>query len=130
MDFSNNIKHSVFSTLLLEPYSLEPVSHSPNRPSFNHGPPPAIAFVWKGKTMNWDQLEGKWKQVKGSVKQQWGKLTNDDLDYMSGSRDRFVGRLQERYGIAKEEAQKKADAWLEAQRDVKTTHGSGGGTMH
>ena len=78
--------------------------------------------------MNWDQLEGKWKQVKGSVKQHWGKLTDDDLDYMSGSRDRFVGRLQERYGIAKEEAEKKADAWLKAQRDVETSHRSGGGT--
>ena len=78
--------------------------------------------------MNWDQLEGKWKQVKGSVKQHWGKLTDDDLDYMSGSRDRFVGRLQERYGIAKEEAEKKADAWLKAQRDVEKSHGSGGGT--
>ena len=78
--------------------------------------------------MNWDQLQGKWKQVKGSVKQKWGKLTDDDLDYMSGSRDQFVGRLQERYGIAKEEAQKRADAWLEAQRDVETTHRSGGGT--
>jgi uncharacterized protein YjbJ (UPF0337 family) len=82
------------------------------------------------ETMNWDQLQGKWKQVKGSVKQQWGKLTDDDLDYMSGSRDRFVGRLQERYGIAKEEAQKKADAWLKAQPEVETTRGSGGGTAH
>ena len=80
--------------------------------------------------MNWDQLEGKWKQVKGSVKQHWGKLTDDDLDYMSGSRDRFVGRLQERYGIAKEEAEKKADAWLKTQRDVETSHGSGGGTTY
>ncbi len=68
--------------------------------------------------MNWDQLEGKWKQVKGSVKQQWGKLTDDDLDYMAGKRDSFVGRLQERYGIAREEAQKQADAWLKAQRET------------
>ena len=55
--------------------------------------------------MNWDQVEGKWKQMKGAAKKQWGKLTDDDLEYMAGSRDQFVGRLQERYGIAKEEAQ-------------------------
>jgi uncharacterized protein YjbJ (UPF0337 family) len=80
--------------------------------------------------MNWDQLQGKWKQMKGSVKQQWGKLTDDDLDYMSGSRERFVGRLQERYGIAKEEAQKRVDAWLETRRGVETSRKSGGGTSH
>lgn len=89
-----------------------------------------LSHVSGKETMNWDQLQGKWKQVKGSVKQQWGKLTDDDLDYMSGSRDRFVGRLQERYGIAKEEAQKRADAWLETQREVETTRGSGGGSAH
>jgi uncharacterized protein YjbJ (UPF0337 family) len=45
--------------------------------------------------MNWDQVEGKWKQMKGAAKKQWGKLTDDDLDYMAGSRDQFVGRLQD-----------------------------------
>ena len=67
--------------------------------------------------MNWDQVEGKWKQLKGSVKQKWGKLTDSDLDYIAGKRDEFTGRLQERYGLAKEEAQKQADEWLKAQRD-------------
>jgi uncharacterized protein YjbJ (UPF0337 family) len=65
--------------------------------------------------MNWDQIEGKWKQLRGSVKQQWGKLTDDDLDQMTGTRDQFVGKVQERYGLAKEEAQRKADEWLTAQ---------------
>ena len=78
--------------------------------------------------MNWDQMEGKWKQLTGGVKKQWGKLTDDDLQYMAGSKDQFVGRLQERYGIAKEEAQKQADEWLQAQAEPKTTkHRSGGG---
>ena len=77
--------------------------------------------------MNWDQIEGKWKQMKGTAKQKWGKLTDDDLDYISGSRDRFVGRLQERYGIAKEEAQTQADAWLEAEGATETRRSSGGG---
>ncbi len=63
--------------------------------------------------MNWDQIEGKWKQLKGSAKQQWGKLTDDDLDYISGSKDKLVGRLQERYGIKKEDAQTRANEWLD-----------------
>jgi len=67
--------------------------------------------------MNWDQIEGKWNQFKGSVKQQWGKLTDDDLDYIAGTRDKFVGKLQERYGLAKEDAQRKADEWVTAQAD-------------
>ena len=78
--------------------------------------------------MNWDQLEGKWKQLKGGIRSQWGKLTDDDLEYMAGSRDKFVGRLQERYGIARDEAQRQADSWLKAQNDVNEsrTYGSGG----
>jgi uncharacterized protein YjbJ (UPF0337 family) len=64
--------------------------------------------------MNWDQIEGKWKQLKGSAKQQWGKLTDDDLDYISGSKDKLIGRLQERYGIQKEDAQARATAWLDS----------------
>lgn len=68
--------------------------------------------------MNWDQVEGKWKQLKGSVKERWGKLTDDDLDMIAGRRDQFVGKLQERYGIAREEAQKRADEWLQMQKDV------------
>jgi len=83
--------------------------------------------------MNWDQLEGKWTQMKGVAKQKWGKLTDDDLDYISGSRDRFVGRLQERYGVAKEAAQTQADEWLathpqtESRFDTGKTRQSGGG---
>jgi len=67
--------------------------------------------------MNWDQVEGKWKQLRGSAKQQWGKLTDDDLEQIAGMRDKLVGRLQERYGIAREDAQKKADEWIKVQSD-------------
>ncbi len=56
--------------------------------------------------MNWDQIEGKWKQVTGAVKEKWGDLTNDDLDSIAGKRDQLVGKVQERYGIAREEAEK------------------------
>jgi uncharacterized protein YjbJ (UPF0337 family) len=62
--------------------------------------------------MNWDQVEGKWKQLGGKVREKWGKLTDDDLEVIAGTRDQLVGRLQERYGIAKEEAQKQADAFV------------------
>lgn len=61
--------------------------------------------------MNWDQVQGKWKQVKGEAKTRWGKLTDDDLDVVAGQRDQLVGRIQERYGIAKDQAQKEVDDW-------------------
>ena len=61
--------------------------------------------------MNSDQLKGKWKQVKGSVKERWGKLTDDDLDVIDGKHDQLVGKIQERYGVAKEAAQKQVDEW-------------------
>ncbi len=61
--------------------------------------------------MNWEQFEGKWMQVKGSVLEKWGKLTQDDLDRIAGRRDQLIGRVQERYGIAKEVAETQADEW-------------------
>jgi uncharacterized protein YjbJ (UPF0337 family) len=66
--------------------------------------------------MNTDQMSGKWKQMKGAAKQQWGKLTDDDLEVIAGKRDSLVGKLQERYGMAKEDAQKKADDWLKSYK--------------
>lgn len=64
--------------------------------------------------MNSDQVEGKWKQLKGAVKQQWGKLTDDDITSLSGKKDELIGRLQERYGYTKEQASKEADAFARA----------------
>lgn len=61
--------------------------------------------------MNWDQIEGRWKQVGGKIQAEWGKLTNDDLDVIEGNRDRFVGRIQERYGIERSEAERQVDDW-------------------
>jgi len=66
--------------------------------------------------MNWDQVEGKWKEMRGQVKEKWGKLTDDDLNYINGKRDQFVGRLQQRYGIAKEDAQDQLDRWMREER--------------
>jgi len=67
--------------------------------------------------MNWDEIAGKWKQLKGSAKQEWGKFTDDDLDYISGTKDRLIGRLQEKYGLAKDEAERRAERWLDSQKD-------------
>lgn len=64
--------------------------------------------------MNKDQVEGNWKQFKGKLKEQWGKLTDDDLDVVAGRKDQLIGRIQERQGLAKEEAEKQFDAWRKA----------------
>lgn len=56
--------------------------------------------------MNWDQVKGNWKQFKGNARTQWGKLTDDELDQINGQREVLVGKIQERYGISKEEADK------------------------
>jgi uncharacterized protein YjbJ (UPF0337 family) len=61
--------------------------------------------------MNKDQIAGNWKQFKGKIQEQWGKLTDDDLDVIDGKREQFLGRLQERAGIAKSEAEKQLKDW-------------------
>jgi uncharacterized protein YjbJ (UPF0337 family) len=74
--------------------------------------PPCSAAKRKDIAMNWDRIEGNWKQFRGQVQQQWGKLTNDDLDTVEGRRVELVGKIQERYGIAKDEAEKQVDSWI------------------
>jgi len=59
--------------------------------------------------MNWDRIEGNWEQFTGKVKQSWGKLTDDDLTEVAGKRDVLIGKIQERYGIAREEAASQID---------------------
>ena len=61
--------------------------------------------------MNSDIFEGKWKQMMGSAKQKWGKFTDSDWTTMTGKKDELVGKIQERYGVTRDEAQKEADAW-------------------
>ncbi len=68
--------------------------------------------------MNWDIIKGNWTQYKGQVKQQWGKLTDDDLDRIEGARDQLVGKIQEVYGISREEAEKQIS-------DFETAGGTG-----
>jgi len=59
--------------------------------------------------MNWDRIEGNWKQLSGKVRQQWGKLTDDDLDVIDGRREQLAGRIQEVYGVSKDEAEKQIE---------------------
>ncbi len=63
--------------------------------------------------MNWDQIQGNWKQAKGEALQTWGKLTDDEVDQAAGSREKLEGLIQERYGKTKEEARAEVDRWLD-----------------
>jgi uncharacterized protein YjbJ (UPF0337 family) len=62
--------------------------------------------------MNDDTLKGQWNQLKGKVREQWGKLTDDDLDRIHGESEQLIGRIQERYGVARDEAQRQIDTWM------------------
>jgi uncharacterized protein YjbJ (UPF0337 family) len=67
--------------------------------------------------MNWDRVEGNWKQFKGKVKVQWGRLTDDDLDVIDGKKDQLAGKIQESYGVSKDEAESQIDRWTRDWRD-------------
>ena len=66
--------------------------------------------------MDWNVVEGKWKQLKGKAREEWGDLTDDDLEQIGGSKDRLVGKLQERYGYAKDDAERRVDEWANGQK--------------
>ena len=69
--------------------------------------------------MNNDRIQGRWKQVKGKVKEQWGKLTDDDLDVIAGRRDQLLGRIQQRHGLAREEADRQVRGFEHAHPGVR-----------
>jgi uncharacterized protein YjbJ (UPF0337 family) len=68
------------------------------------------------KRMDWNRVEGNWKQVKGKIKEKWGQLTDDDLDKIAGRRDQLEGKIQERYGMAKDKVRRDVDDWYSSQR--------------
>jgi uncharacterized protein YjbJ (UPF0337 family) len=80
--------------------------------------------------MNWDQIEGKWKQYTGRFREKWGKLTDDDWQVIAGKKDQLVGRIQERYGIAREQAQREVDDFVRTMpaEDQGTQEGAPGAT--
>ena len=67
--------------------------------------------------MNWDRIEGNWKQFKGTAKAKWGKLTDDQLDVIAGKRDQLAGQIQEAYGITLEASKRQIDQWQSDQRE-------------
>lgn len=84
-----------------------------------HNEPPnsyTAAELSKGGVMNWDQIEGTWKQSTGVVKEKWGKLTDDDLTVIAGKKDQLVGKIQERYGLAKDAAEKQVDEFTRSYK--------------
>ena len=68
--------------------------------------------------MNWDRIEGSWKQVTGKAREEWGKLTESDLQVVAGRRDQLAGMIRERYGIAKDEAEQQLAAWEKKATDA------------
>jgi uncharacterized protein YjbJ (UPF0337 family) len=64
--------------------------------------------------MNWDQIQGSWKELKGKVRTKWAKLTDDDMDQIGGKRDILLGRLQQRYGYEKDKAESELEGWLQS----------------
>jgi uncharacterized protein YjbJ (UPF0337 family) len=72
--------------------------------------------------MNWDRIEGNWKQFKGSARQQWGRLTEDDLDVIAGKREHLAGKIQEAYGITKEAGEKQLAEWLARRHKIDPLH--------
>ena len=69
--------------------------------------------------MNQDRIEGRWKQWKGKVKEQWGRLTDDDLDVIAGRREQLLGRIQQRHGLARDEAERQVSDWERTQPGVR-----------
>lgn len=69
--------------------------------------------------MNWDQVEGQWKNLKGKVREKWGKLTDDDTETIAGRKDQWVGKIQERYGMTKEKAEHEVDQFMKGYEDAK-----------
>jgi uncharacterized protein YjbJ (UPF0337 family) len=82
---------------------------------WNRKDEPVVLHWTKETAMDWNRVEGNWKQMKGAVKQQWGKLTDDDLTQINGSQEKLEGIIQERYGIAKDETRKQLDSWYQNQ---------------
>jgi uncharacterized protein YjbJ (UPF0337 family) len=75
-------------------------------------------FNRKETQMKWNQIEGNWKQFKGLAKQQWGKLTDDQLDVIAGKREQLSGKIQEAYGVTRDESEKQLSDWLGRQKEM------------
>jgi uncharacterized protein YjbJ (UPF0337 family) len=86
--------------------------HAFRRNSSSAGPLTIINPKQRETTMDWNRVEGNWKQFKGSAREKWGKLTDDDLNVIEGKREQLEGKLQQRYGYAKDQIHKDVDDWF------------------
>jgi uncharacterized protein YjbJ (UPF0337 family) len=68
--------------------------------------------------MDWNRIEGNWKQLQGKIKEKWGDLTDDDLDRIAGRRDQFEGLIKQRYGLTKDQARKQVEEWFDEQKVI------------
>ena len=75
----------------------------------------AAAVTMPAMALSWDEVKGDWKQFEGQVQKQWGKLTNDDLEQAKGDREILAGKIQARYGVTKEEADRQVKSWLSSR---------------
>jgi uncharacterized protein YjbJ (UPF0337 family) len=91
------------------------VSRQDDSPGLSAEQRPSAPERWQ-VAMDWDRVQGNWKQFEGKIREQWGLLTNNDLEKAAGKRERLEGLIQERYGIAKDVARKQVDEWLSQQR--------------
>ena len=82
--------------------------------------PPGTSFR-RETQLDWNIIEGKWKELKGHAREQWGKLTDDELEEVGGKKDRLVGKLQQKYGYAADEADRRADEWAKQQDEASRT---------
>jgi uncharacterized protein YjbJ (UPF0337 family) len=80
---------------------------------------PKLEWFRQEANMNWDVIEGKWKQFKGGVKVRWGKFTDDDLDQIQGQREKLIGKVQERYGHNRAEAEKQVEEWQKQAKEIR-----------
>jgi uncharacterized protein YjbJ (UPF0337 family) len=87
-------------------------SSKPEGPTIMRAPPAQESQ----QLVTWDKIAGNWKRFKGKILKQWGKLTNDDMAVAQGRREELVGKIQARYGIDKEQADKQVEAWLQQQK--------------
>ena len=73
--------------------------------------------------MTWNQMQTRWPQMRGSLRHRWGRLTEDDLDVIAGDRDIFIGRVQERYSVPREEARQRVEEWMRTLEEQKVLTG-------
>jgi uncharacterized protein YjbJ (UPF0337 family) len=109
---TNSMRKLLFA-LALPSLLTTPAMASPGDGNLNQSRPETSTSALR-VALNWDEVAGRWKQFTGKAQQRWGKLTDDDLTVATGRRDELIGKIQERYGISKDEADRQVDSWIKS----------------